>query len=140
MSTQLANTDPEQSGDVFVFDRTPATRRVYTSQWSKWTEWAEGMGFDLLPADPKNVAGYLSYRLRAGAKVSTVRTARAAISARHRDAGHPDPTTDARVKGLLSGSARASASPAPGYGHYRQRVGPGQGHGHDSQDRAQRQV
>ena len=69
------------------------------------------MGFDPLPADPKNVAGYLSYRLRAGAKVSTVRTARAAISAGHRDAGHPDPTTDAGVKGLLSGSARASARP-----------------------------
>ena len=69
------------------------------------------MGFDRLPADPKNVAGYLSYRLRAGAKVSTVRTARAAISARHRDAGLDDPTTDAGVKGLLSGSARASARP-----------------------------
>ncbi len=119
MSTGVANTVPYSlpvKGDAWTgfapdCGRTASTQRVYASHWSAWEKWSEDKGVAALPAEPNAVAAYLSHRLTGGAKAATVRNARAAISARHRDAGLDDPTTDAGVKGLLSGSARASASP-----------------------------
>ena len=119
MSTGVANTVPyglpvkgdEWTGFAPDCGRTASTRRVYASHWSAWEKWSEDKGVAALPAEPNAVAAYLSHRLTGGAKAATVRNARAAISARHRDAGLEDPTTDAGVKGLLSGSARASARP-----------------------------
>ena len=119
MSTGVTNTVPyglqvngdERTAFAPARDRTASTRRVYSSHWSAWEKWSEDKGVAALPAESDAVAAYLSHRLTGGAKAPTVRTARAAISARHRDAGLDDPTTDARVKGLLSGSARASAWP-----------------------------
>ena len=119
MSTGVANNVPyglsakgdERTGFAPACGRTASTRRVYASHWAAWEKWSEDKGVAALPAEPNAVAAYLSHRLTGEAKAATVRNARAAISARHLDAGLDDPTTDARVNGLLSGSARASARP-----------------------------
>ena len=57
------------------------------------------------------VADYLLDRAEAGASIATVRMARAAIGALHRDAGHPDPTDNDGVRRVLAGLSRTIARP-----------------------------
>ena len=82
--------------------RATSTQRTYARQWNLWTEWAVSNGRDMLPANSRSVADYLSYRLSDGASHSTVKMARAAIGAYHRDAGETDPTTGECVRRVLS--------------------------------------
>ena len=67
---------------------------------------AESHGVDALPAGSLAVEIYLSERAESGASAATVRIARAAISAVHRDAGQPDPTAGEGVKRVLSEASR----------------------------------
>ena len=62
-----------------------------------------------MPADPATVAAYLAWRAEQGVSVSTVRVARAAISAFHRDRGLDDPTKHEGVKQTVAGVARRQA-------------------------------
>ena len=90
-----------EAGTPLLTHVSDETRRVYTCHWTQWTAWAEGGGIDPIPAAPAHVAAYLWDRARSGASISTVRLARATISAMHRDAGQPDPAADAVVKAAI---------------------------------------
>ena len=62
-----------------------------------------------MPADPAVVAAYLAERTEQSAAASTVRTARAAIGAAHRDTGQVDPVPHDGVRRVLQGLARQAA-------------------------------
>ena len=91
--------------------RSEATRRVYAGQWAQWTAWARCRGFDSLPSDPLAVAAYLSDRAGSGVAMTTVRQARAAISAFHGDAGMADPTDNEEVRRVMSCLPRDESRP-----------------------------
>ena len=89
--------------------RAANTRAQYRSAWKGWAEWAGLNGHVALPADPAAVAAYLAERTDQGAAASTIRAARAAIGAAHRDAGADDPTAHDGVRQVLAGLGRQAA-------------------------------
>ena len=89
--------------------RTNETRRVYACHWAQWTAWAEAHGVDPFPAAPEDIAAYLWERAESGISISTLRLARATISAVHRDAGRPDPTAGEVVRQVLSEASRVAS-------------------------------
>ena len=91
--------------------RADNTRTQYRSGWGLWCRWAEENGHQSLPAEPLAVAGYLAERAGRGARVATVQSARASISAAHRFAGLPDPTKHELVQAAMKGLARQHARP-----------------------------
>ena len=60
-----------------------------------------------MPAAPAAVAAYLTYRAEQGASVATVRMARAAISAAHRQGAADDPCRHPGVVQVLKGLSRS---------------------------------
>ena len=86
--------------------RSANTTRAYRSGWVAWQRWATENGHQIMPAAPVAVAAYLTHRAEQGAAVATVRMARAAISAAHRQAGADDPCQHAGVRQVLAGIAR----------------------------------
>ena len=109
MSSQLAFAS--STGGLVFETRSDATLRVYASQWARWASWAEAHRFDALPANPCAVETYLSERVASGASAATVKIARAAISAVHRDAGQPDVTAGEGVKRVVSEVVRMAPRP-----------------------------
>ena len=91
--------------------RADNTRTQYRSGWGLWCRWAEENGHQSLPGEPLAVAGYLAERAGRGARVATVQSARASISAAHRFAGVPDPTKHELVQAAMKGLARQHAKP-----------------------------
>ena len=89
--------------------RSEHTTANYRAQWRRFTVWASGEGLEAMPAHPATVAAYLAWRAEQGASVSTVRVARAAISAAHRDRGLEDPTQHEGVKRTVAGVSRQQA-------------------------------
>lgn len=89
----------------------PETRRAYRSQWDLWEQWAEGRGFNPLPAHAAHVALYLFHRSETS-KLATVRASRAAISHVHRTK-RPDvanPTAHPKVRELMRGLDRRASN------------------------------
>ena len=74
------------------------TLRAYSTYWVRWQSWAQSRELEPLPADPAQVAGFITGLAEAGASIATVRIALAALKTVHRDAGLPDPTGDDEVK------------------------------------------
>jgi site-specific recombinase XerD len=93
------------------------TRRAYTSDWSHFTAWCAGVGFDPLPAAPETVALYITSLVEQGRKASTVQRRLTAISQAHKTAGYATPTTSPGVRAVWSGIRRehgtAQAGKAP---------------------------
>ena len=81
------------------------TTRAYRSGWAAWQRWAAEHGHQVMPAAPVAVAAYLTHRAEQGASVATVRMARAAISAAHRQ-GAADPCKHPGVVQVLKGLSR----------------------------------
>ena len=82
------------------------TTRAYRSGWAAWKRWAAEHGHQVMPAAPVAVAAYLTHRAEQGASVATVRMARAAISAAHRQCGADDPCRHPGVLQVLKGLSR----------------------------------
>ena len=101
----------ERLNAVMASARSASTRRCYASQWRVWQAWAGERGQPDLPGDPAAVATFLLDRADAGASIATVRLARAAIGAFHRDGGHPDPTDNVGVRRVMAGLSRTFARP-----------------------------
>ena len=91
--------------------RSASTRRCYQSQWNQWRQWAQARGHEALPAEPMAVADYLLDRAEAGASIATLKLARSALAAIHKDAGHPDPTENEGVRRVLAGLTRTISRP-----------------------------
>ena len=64
-----------------------------------------------MPATPLAVADYLLDRADSGASIATVKMARSALAAIHKDAGHPDPTDNEGVRRVLAGLTRTISCP-----------------------------
>ena len=83
--------DQARIAAALAASRSANTARAYASAWSTWRRWATDNGHQTMPAAPVAVAAYLTHRAEQGAAVATVRMARAAISAAHRQGGADDP-------------------------------------------------
>ena len=86
--------------------RSRNTQRAYARQWDSWTEWARSNGLSVLPASTCSVAAYLVFRSKAGATESSVKLARTAIAAYHKDAGQPDPTAGEQIRRVVACKTR----------------------------------
>ena len=89
--------------------RAANTTASYRSAWAAWQAWADERGACALPASPAAVVAYLAHRAAAGAKLSTVRVAKAAIAAVHRQAGSDNPCASPLVTKAVRDLARAAA-------------------------------
>ena len=89
--------------------RAANTMASYRSAWAAWQAWAGEKGASALPASPAAVVAYLAHRAAAGAKLSTVRMAKAAIAAAHKEAGVDNPCASPLVTKALRDLARAAA-------------------------------
>ena len=86
------------------------TRRSYVSAWRAWVAWCASEDVEPMPAQPVFVAAYLAERGEAGAGISTLRTAVAAIAHEHGSRGAPSPAVHPGVRRVLRGIARRQAS------------------------------
>ena len=107
----LLPVDVDRVQEALASARSPATRRVYASQWGVFTRWAGERGAESLPADPSIIAAYLAERARDGASVATLQVSRAAIAAAHVDANLDDPCAHPGLRRTLSGLARLNGRP-----------------------------
>ena len=87
----------------------PNTRRAYRTAWAAFARWADGEGFQALPAAPAAVAAYLAARSEAGRSLSSLHLARQAIRAAHIEAGEADPAASEGVRRVLRGLSRQRA-------------------------------
>ena len=89
--------------------RPPRSRRSPTrTAWAAFARWADGEGFQALPAAPAAVAAYLAARSEAGRSLSSLHLARQAIRAAHIEAGEADPGRPPKAFGASSGASRVS--------------------------------
>ena len=89
--------------------RAANTTASYRSAWAAWQAWADEKGANALPASPATVAAYLAHRATTGAKLATVKMAKAAIAAAHKEAGADNPCASPLVAQAIKGLARAAA-------------------------------
>ena len=102
----LNSDDFERVQEALESARAPATRRVYASQWRRFTAWAESRKATPLPASPSAIAAYLSERAASGVSIATLRLCRASIAAAHADANLEDPCSHPGVRRTMAGLAR----------------------------------
>jgi len=88
------------------------TKRTYKAQWADFERFCETVNAKPLPADVAVIGRYFTALADAGASLSKIRTAKAAIAFAHKAANHPDPTQAQNVSLLLSGIARLIGKPA----------------------------
>ena len=87
----------------------PNTRRAYAADWSAFVAWTERHAGKLSPALPVSVAAcaaYLADMEREGLAVSTIRRRVRGLAHAHREAGFESPTSDARIRRVLTGIGR----------------------------------
>lgn len=84
--------------DLIISARSENTRRAYRAQWKIFVAWARRYGRKALPAEPADVARFLLMRFNDGASIPTIRSAVAAISCAHKDAGLENPCLNQGVK------------------------------------------
>ena len=63
----------------------------YVHEWNRFVAWCNANERNSLPATPEAVAAYLENRAEAGARVSTIKVAAAAIAHNHKEAGFDVP-------------------------------------------------
>ena len=106
----LRQDDGQRIASALAAALSPATRRVYRSQWALWTAWASDRDVNSLPAEPLAVAAYVSQRAQEDAAVATIQVTLAAISAVHRDAGLPNPADHEGLRRVMAGIKRTYSS------------------------------
>ena len=86
------------------------TRLNYRSQARRFAAWCHAHGVKALPAEPADVARYLTARFRAGTKIASIAAMRSAIGALHTSAGYPRPTDAEVVRKTVRGLSREAAN------------------------------
>jgi site-specific recombinase XerD len=112
--TVLANQTAITAADQLVdqareyFDAADAqnTTRAYAAAWKHFTGWCAAQGVEALPVPAPALALYLTSCARQ-AKVATIQQRLAAISRKHKEAGHVTPTQDQVVRQVWRGIRRA---------------------------------
>lgn len=100
----------KRRGELIEALRAPNTHRGYRYDWAAFCGWCERINLPSLPASPETLALYVTSRLAAGRKVSTVTRNAAAINAMHRADGKPLPL-DESVYDVLRGARRSRTEP-----------------------------
>ena len=95
-----------KAADYARAEKAAATRRAYQSDFQIFAAWCARRGLAPLPANPKSVAGFLTFEAERGTKASTIGRRVAAIRYAHKLAGHSLPTDDERVKATVRGIRR----------------------------------
>ena len=109
LPADLSAADRARIEQAIEDSRAPNTRAQYRSAGRAWAEWSALNGHATLPAAPEAIAAYLAELADDGKAASTIRAARAAIGAAHRDAGLDDPTAHEGVRRVLKGTSRQAA-------------------------------
>ena len=86
------------------------TRLNYRSQARRFAAWCHAHGVKVLPAEPADVARYLTSCFRAGSKIASIAAMRSAIAALHNSAGYPKPTDAEVVRRTVRGLSREAAN------------------------------
>jgi site-specific recombinase XerD len=91
--------------------RAANTARTYHTQWQQFQEWCGKTGRSHLPATPETIALYLAERAHAGAAVSSIAVALAAIQFAHDRAGDTLRREDPLLRLVLDGIRREHVRP-----------------------------
>ena len=91
--------------------RAANTARTYHTQWQQFQEWCGKNGRSRLPATPETIAWYLAERAQAGAAVSSIAVALAAIQFAHDRAGATLRREDPLLRLVLDGIRREHVRP-----------------------------
>ena len=94
------------AADFARASKAPATQEAYGSDFRIFEGWCRTRGLSPLPATPAAIAAFLADEASTGRRPSTLGRRLAAIRYFHRAAGHDTPTTDEKVKAVLSGIRR----------------------------------
>jgi len=86
--------------------RSSNTRRVYASRWRVWEAWCAERDRVPMPADPAELAVYMTDLADLGRALSTINGTLAAIRAVHEDHGLDDPTACVGVQRVRAGVTR----------------------------------
>jgi site-specific recombinase XerD len=103
----------ELAADFAKNSKSPATREAYASDFRIFESWCRSRGLSALPAIAESLCAFLADEAAAGRRASTLGRRLAAIRYFHRAAGYETPTSDEKVKAVLSGIRRTiGAAPA----------------------------
>ncbi len=105
MTGDLAN--PLQSLRRFLENsKSKNTRRAYISAFACFERWCESAGVQAMPANPFDLARYLSHLADRGCAASTIAHRCSGIRYAHMAAGHEPPTNAEGIKELMRGIKR----------------------------------
>ncbi len=100
LAAAAADTGAVPAGPARAAPHAAETRRLYAADWAAFAKWCRERRLAARPAAPATVAAYLGSLAPALSHGALARRA-AAIAGRHRQAGHPSPTIDLDVRGVL---------------------------------------
>ncbi len=96
----------ELASDFAKASKAKATQEAYGSDFRIFESWCRARGLSALPATPAVLCGFLANEASTGKRAGTLGRRLAAIRYFHRAADLDSPTTDERVKAVLSGIRR----------------------------------
>jgi site-specific recombinase XerD len=100
----------ELAADFARASKAPATRAAYESDFRIFDGWCRRRGLNALPASAESLCAFLADEASAGRRASTLGRRLAAIRHFHRLEGYDTPTSDEKVKAVLSGIRRTIGS------------------------------
>jgi Phage integrase, N-terminal SAM-like domain len=96
----------ELAADFARASKAKATQEAYGSDFRIFESWCRSRGLSALPATAESLCAFLADEASLGKRASTLGRRLAAIRYFHRAAGYETPTTDEKVKAVLSGIRR----------------------------------
>jgi site-specific recombinase XerD len=96
----------ELAADFARASKARATQDAYESDFRIFESWCRSRGLSALPATAESLCAFLADQATLGKRASTLGRRLAAIRYFHRAAGYETPTTDEKVKAVLSGIRR----------------------------------
>src|SRR5262249_34380935 len=96
----------ELAADFARASKAKATQEAYGSDFRIFESWCRSRGLSALPATAESLCAFLANQATLGKRASTLGRRLAAVRYFHRAAGHETPTSDEKVKAVLSGIRR----------------------------------
>jgi site-specific recombinase XerD len=96
----------ELAADFARASKAKATQEAYGSDFRIFESWCRSRGLSALPATAESLCAFLADQATLGKRASTLGRRLAAVRYFHRAAGYETPTSDEKVKTVLSGIRR----------------------------------
>jgi site-specific recombinase XerD len=96
----------ELAADFARASKAKATQEAYGSDFRIFEAWCQARGLNALPASAESLCAFLADQATLGKRASTLGRRLAAVRYFHRAAGYETPTSDEKVKTVLSGIRR----------------------------------